>query len=326
VADRLPSPFDAGQLRRRAKELRAAAAGGDLVARERVRRSHPRLGPARLTDADLDGFTLRDAQLCVARELGFDGWAAVLAHAQGTAVKRPLRRWPDRPSNGLTARCMAVSDEVGTAHIGPEHALGALLRPPRRSAAVEVLEALGTSWARWSHDMAGRHGGDAPPGGARFNPAWYGFIGFAEGLALADGSGEVTDEHALLALAYRRDSRQPGALDSLDVDPEEVVRELARRGVAVSELRPAPVAAPAQPFGDKVHFAFEDFSLVMEALAERYPPGAARWGWNTDGRGRYWVSGERELAIEEVVRSVVRRSDFVVVEPVEEGHGGVPGR
>jgi hypothetical protein len=178
-----------------------------------------------------------------------------------------------------------------------------------------VLEVLGVDWDRWWDAMGDRRRSDSAHRTVRFNPAWYGFIGFAEGLALADGAAELADEHALLALAYRRDSRHPGVLESVGADPDDVVRELARHGVAISDLLPAPVAAPARPFGDRVRFAFEDFSLVMEALAERYPPGAARWGWNTDGEGGYWVDGEPELAIEDVVRSAARRPDAVVVEP-----------
>lgn len=110
----LPVPFDLAQLRRQAKELRSLALAGDRIARERIRRAHPRFGRTRLTDAELASFTLRDAQLCIARELGFDGWHGVLAHAQGDAdVERPWRRWPDDPAGGIFDRAARVSRRGG---------------------------------------------------------------------------------------------------------------------------------------------------------------------------------------------------------------------
>ena len=40
----LPDPFDVDLLRRHAKDLRRAALAGDGLARERVRKAHPRFG------------------------------------------------------------------------------------------------------------------------------------------------------------------------------------------------------------------------------------------------------------------------------------------
>ncbi|QMU76844.1 hypothetical protein GXW83_14970 [Streptacidiphilus sp. PB12-B1b] len=76
---------DLGQLRARAKELRRAHAGGNPAAVARVRAVHP--------DAAAQ-IPLRDAQLVVAREHGFDGWrelaAATVAQQSGG---RDLNRW-----------------------------------------------------------------------------------------------------------------------------------------------------------------------------------------------------------------------------------------
>jgi hypothetical protein len=81
----LPDRADLGQLRAKAKELRRACAGGNPGALARVRAVRPDAGTE---------IQLRDAQLVIAREHGFDGWrdlvAAVIARQSGG---RDLHRW-----------------------------------------------------------------------------------------------------------------------------------------------------------------------------------------------------------------------------------------
>jgi hypothetical protein len=84
-ASALPANADLSQLRAQAKELRRAVAGGNPAAVARVRTI--------LTDSNGE-ITLRDAQLVIAREHGFDGWrdlaGAVVAQQSGG---RDLDRW-----------------------------------------------------------------------------------------------------------------------------------------------------------------------------------------------------------------------------------------
>ena len=81
----LPEKADLNQLRAQAKELRRAYAGGSPAAITRVREVHPHAGSE---------IQLRDAQLVIAREYGFDGWrdvaAAVVTQQSGG---RDLHRW-----------------------------------------------------------------------------------------------------------------------------------------------------------------------------------------------------------------------------------------
>lgn len=81
----LPDNADLGQLRAQAKELRRAYAGGSPAAVARVREV--------LAGAKQE-IPLRDAQLVIAREHGFDGWrdlaAAVVTQQSGG---RDLNRW-----------------------------------------------------------------------------------------------------------------------------------------------------------------------------------------------------------------------------------------
>ena len=75
----LPERPDAGQLRRMAKELRAAARAGDLGAVQRLR-NH--------VDADPATVSLSVAQLVVAREHGFASWPRLMEHLE--ARRRPV--------------------------------------------------------------------------------------------------------------------------------------------------------------------------------------------------------------------------------------------
>jgi hypothetical protein len=87
VPEPLPTHPDLGQLRTRAKELRRAVSRRVPDAVARVAASHP-------GTVEPERFTLRDAQLTIARESGFDAWHD-LVHEVGTrrVEERDLHRW-----------------------------------------------------------------------------------------------------------------------------------------------------------------------------------------------------------------------------------------
>ena len=93
---------------------------------------------------------------------------------------------------------------------------------------------------------------------------------------------------------------------------------LARRGIAITELRPPAAASEPAPPGPRVYVREEDISSVRRSLAERFPPGDGDWGWNTDGKGRFWIDGDAELHLEEVVRGLVTDPSTVDVQPIED--------
>jgi ankyrin repeat protein len=80
MSNSLPERADLGQLRRRAKELRDAAQGGDPAAVERFSRHHPSFRP--------DAVSLAAAQLVIARELGFLSWPRLVAAIDADAASR----------------------------------------------------------------------------------------------------------------------------------------------------------------------------------------------------------------------------------------------
>lgn len=83
----LPENPSLGHLKKQAKALKKAYLAGDPDAITRVDTFHP-------SAADLDEITLRDAQVTVAREYGFDGWHQLNQEVGERLVEqRDLHRW-----------------------------------------------------------------------------------------------------------------------------------------------------------------------------------------------------------------------------------------
>lgn len=88
----LPSNPNLTQLKKQAKELRRGVVASDRAALDRVRESHPTYTSE--TDFDPSTFTLRDAQVTLAREYGFDGWHRLSTYVGEQMVdQRDLHRW-----------------------------------------------------------------------------------------------------------------------------------------------------------------------------------------------------------------------------------------
>jgi hypothetical protein len=84
VTTELPTRPDLTQLRGQAKDLRRAVVGGNPAAVKRAEALQKRP----------DEFTLRDAQLVVAREYGFAGWHELMTEVGRKQVaERDLHRW-----------------------------------------------------------------------------------------------------------------------------------------------------------------------------------------------------------------------------------------
>jgi ankyrin repeat protein len=78
----LPPGANLRQLRNRAKDLHRACRNGDPAAIRRLGQAHPKfsgLTPAEIADV---GIVLADAQLVIARELGFDSWPKLKKHVE----------------------------------------------------------------------------------------------------------------------------------------------------------------------------------------------------------------------------------------------------
>jgi hypothetical protein len=105
----LPTKASLSQLRTRAKDLRKAVAKARPDAIARVRAHHPEY---RGNAVDPAAFTLRDAQLTIAREHGMNGWAELMEKVATELVEgRELHRYFGVELNNETWDLMEQIDE-----------------------------------------------------------------------------------------------------------------------------------------------------------------------------------------------------------------------
>ena len=101
----LPAKASLSQLRARAKDLRKAVAKGRPDAIERARAHHPAY--------DETGFTLRDAQLTIAREYGLTSWPELMEKVATELVEgRELHRYFGVELNNETWDLLEQIDET----------------------------------------------------------------------------------------------------------------------------------------------------------------------------------------------------------------------
>jgi hypothetical protein len=166
MSDSLPERPDLGQLRRRAKELRDAAQRGDAAALERFARHHP--------SARQGAVGLADAQLVIARELGFASWprlkAAIDARATSgraadefvaASVEGRLRQASDifQADPGIASRSLLAATVLGDA----EAVRAVLAADPAAAVAVDDERGwpplLYACYSRWHQIDPGRAAG-----------------------------------------------------------------------------------------------------------------------------------------------------------------------
>jgi hypothetical protein len=81
-SEQLPPNPNLRQLRNQAKDLHKAQKAGDPDALRRIGESHPRFSGSSEADIAAAETVLADAQLVIARELGFSSWPKLKAHVQ----------------------------------------------------------------------------------------------------------------------------------------------------------------------------------------------------------------------------------------------------
>lgn len=310
----LPDRPDLHQLRIRAKELKRAVEAGEQEALERVLTSHPKFAGRPAERMKGWHFTLRDAQVTIARELGFDSWKAMLTEVEGAP------RWDSTASSDISRRAFAEAQDLGHRYCTDLHFLLALLKPPAPTASAEVLVGLGLDHEtvrdrimEW--DRPRRKGA-----GASSTPTYQLILGWAQGIAIGMGASRFNDEHVLLALAYG-DQGGASRLVSFGVDPDEVVAGLRTRGIRTPHLQPPVASTPIGPMGSWVYFPKEKWSAVTQELAKEHPPGTAHWGTNRSKwkRGHWYVLGEDGIPMETIVRRVVKDKESVEILPFDKG-------
>jgi hypothetical protein len=309
-----PSP---DQLRAQARELKQALDEGSVEARERVLASHPKFAgrPAERMEGWV--FRLGDAQATVAREQGYDSWKALLEALEVDEVTR----WGEDDLNGSQRRAFKEARLMGHGFCTAEHFLLALLSPPESTAAAEVLTGLGLSYQTVSEHAERLAASPQDKGeGSRSTAMSNRISGTARGIAIGMGSTRTTDEHVLLAMCYDEHVVE-GPLTILGIDPDDVMTGLREHDVPVPEVGPRVKRTPIGPLGPWVYFPEEDFGLVTQAIVKHYPPRTVHWGTNqsTWKTGYWYVQGEDEIPMEQIVRSAVTDPSTVIVLGLGEG-------
>lgn len=80
ASEQLPPNPSLRQLRNQAKELLQAHGQGEPNAIRRIGESHPRFSTSTHVEIAAAPIRLADAQLVIARELGFDSWPKLKTH------------------------------------------------------------------------------------------------------------------------------------------------------------------------------------------------------------------------------------------------------
>jgi hypothetical protein len=312
-----PRQLDLRQLRIQAKELKRALEGGDPAALDRVLASHPKFAGRPAERVEGRSFTLRDAQVTIAREHGFESWKALLLELEGEP------RWDATASVKIAMRAFTEARELRHAHCSDLHFLLALLRPPSPTASAEVLQTLGLTYEKVRDSIDGmQHRKRGKWSGSGSTPMYQLILGLAQGIAIGMGASSVSDEHVLLAFTYG-DPGGGSRLHMLEIDPDEVVAGLQALGVRIAGIPPPVAPTPTGPGGPWVYVPKKEWSAVTQELAKLYPPGTLHWGFNESRskRGYWYVVGEDEIPMEEIVRSVVKDAGSVLVLPHDEGQG-----
>ena len=116
----LPAKASLSQLRTRAKDLRKAVAKARPDAIARVRAHHPEY---RGNAVDPGAFTLRDAQLTIAREHGMSSWGELMEKVATDTYLMDLTMLEDMKSKIVMSSVMGVEAQ----HLATLRAVGALL-------------------------------------------------------------------------------------------------------------------------------------------------------------------------------------------------------
>lgn len=104
----LPEQSDLDQVRIRAKELKQALVAGEQTALDRVLACHPKFAGRPAERLEGWTFTLRDAQVTIARELGFDSWNALVTELSDV----DLPRWNPTSLFRYTSRAAAEASKA----------------------------------------------------------------------------------------------------------------------------------------------------------------------------------------------------------------------
>ena len=118
-----PSNPSLRQLRNQAKDLHKAQKAGDPNALQRIQESHPRFSGLSLAEIAAAEVSLADAQLVIARELGFSSWPKLKSHIE--SLSSPSLRTNESVTDDKVKEALVQIEKLGgRCEVGVEAPIG----------------------------------------------------------------------------------------------------------------------------------------------------------------------------------------------------------
>jgi hypothetical protein len=291
---------NAGQIRQQAKDLKQEVVAGDAGTLERVRRSHPNGATSVRT------FTLRDAQIVLARESGFRSWRALIDSLAPEQALDPSR-WAGGPWSHWQ-RVVDCARRRGLSTIHPWHVVEALITVDRSTVASRALLAAGLRRDRLELFAPADPSTD---GSVTSTPAQQMIFARAEGLALAEGASKVTDEHLLLAMLFAGDGSD---IAHLGIKLDVAYEYLCEHGVRVPVLRPAPQPRIAR-FVKRIYVRDTASREFRVTLSRFHVSRDRRFGMNISSArpGWRWYDAGATIDLEAIAHATLDDADWEIM-------------
>lgn len=143
----LPPGANLSQLKNQAKDLKNACQQGDPQAIGRIRQTHPKFSGSTQGEIAARKIVLADAQLVIARELGFESWPKLRKHVESSS--HPVPSMHELViKNDLQAMQQAVAQDPESVNQLNDSGLPPLYtaRLFRNREAIQLLSSMGQSW------------------------------------------------------------------------------------------------------------------------------------------------------------------------------------
>jgi hypothetical protein len=243
--------------------------------------------------------------------LGFKNWADLVAAGEAEADSP---RWSERSDFSITSRAFEAAQEFDASVCSSPHVLVALLEPPVRGPAYEVLTELGATSEKargyasaWSQTPKGDRQG------ATSTPVLNTIMGWASGIAVMYASSVVTDEHVLIALTYGSPGRDAPEVAYLDIDPDDIVAKLKDKGAQVPTVLPPVPPPPRGRWGPQVYYPKDQHHSVIGAVADHQLEGSVGFDFASAWKpGMASAVSEEDIPLEAIIRQAVSDPDTAV--------------
>lgn len=205
-------------------------------------------------------------------------------------------------------RAVDCAQRHGSATLHAWHVVEALITVDPPTVACHALLAAGLQRERLDHYVPTDPSLD---GAVSSTPAQQMIFARAEGIALAEGSSTVTDEHLLLAMLFAGDGHD---IASLGVQLDVAYQYLSDHGVRVPVLRPA-LQPRAPQFVNRIYVRNTANRAFGRTLATLHLSRDRQFGMNVSFArpGWRWYDAEATIDLEAIARATLDDADWEIM-------------